>query len=296
MVLENFKKILRMKQADLKLTCLKYLLAKGYETEYGDGYVYGKGEIPVMLVAHMDTVHREIPYHIYYDNEQDVMWSPEGIGGDDRCGVYSIMKILEEYKPYVLFLEDEETGCIGATKATQKLEIPDINFMIELDRRGIHDCVFYECGNEEFQKYIESFGFKTAIGSFTDIVELSDAWDVASVNLSIGYFNEHTFSETIHIRLMENTISKVKKILDDVKRHPNEYFEYLPNYPYYEYEYDEESYNDWFKKKEEEDKKEDEIEELEKKLENEKTEKIIEEKLKELDNKEDKDELQKEKK
>lgn len=245
MDINNFKKILRLKQKDLKMLCLKYLISKDYEVNYGDGYVYGEGDIPVMLVAHLDTVHRELPYHIYFDKEQDVMWSPEGIGGDDRCGVYSILKILENYKPYVLFLEDEEIGCVGATKATKVLDMPDINFIIELDRKGINDCVFYDCGNKDFQKYIESFGFKTKDGSFSDIVELSDAWDIASVNLSIGYFNEHTFSETIHTKLMQLTINKVKKILEDVKKHPNEFYEYdkTSRWVYYtNYEKEEEKY------------------------------------------------------
>ena len=270
MVLENFKKILRMKQQDLKLTCLKYLLEKKYNIEYGDGYLYGEGDIPVMLVAHLDTVHREIPYQIYYDNEQDVMWSPQGIGGDDRCGIYSIMKILETYKPHVLFLEDEEKGCIGAGKAVERLYAPDVNFIIELDRRGINDCVFYDCGNKKFQEYIETFGFETKQGSFTDIVELSDAWQIASVNLSIGYFDEHTYSETIHIKLMEATINKVKNIIQDVIRHPEISYDYEPTTKIYD------GYYQWWNKKEKE-------------LEEDKEEIVEEEEVKE-------DELQEEKK
>lgn len=254
MVLDTFKKILRMKQEDLKLTCLKYLIAKNYEIQYGDGFVYGKGDIPVMLVAHMDTVHTNIPYKIYYDKEEDIMWSPQGIGGDDRCGVYSIMEILKEYKPYVLFLEDEEIGSIGANKAVKKINIPQINFIIELDRRGINDCVFYECGNEKFQNYIESFGFETKIGSFTDIVTLSEAWQMASVNLSIGYFSEHTTNETISLNIMQMTIDKVKNILEDVKKHPDDFYEYDCVYPYYKYS----TYDDYYKEE-----KNEEIEEIE---------------------------------
>ena len=235
MDINNFKKILRLEQKDLKMLCLKYLISKDYDVKFGDGYVYGEGNIPVMLVAHLDTVHRELPYNIYYDKEQDVMWSPQGIGGDDRCGVYSILKILETDKPYVLFVEDEEIGSIGAGKAVKSLDFPQVNFIIELDRRGINDCVFYDCGNVKFQEYIESFGFKTKTGTFSDIVTLSDVWEIASVNLSIGYFKEHTSSETIHLNFMKLTINKVKKILDDVKRHPDDYYEYdaIPRWSYF---------------------------------------------------------------
>lgn len=223
--IDNFKDILRKTQEDLKMVCLKYLIHKDYEIQFGDGYVYGKGDIPVMLIAHLDTVHKTLPYDIYYDQEQDVMWSPQGIGGDDRCGVFAIFEILKTHKPYVLFLEDEEIGSIGASKAVKKIEEPNVNFLIELDRRGINDCVFYDCGNKDFQEYIEGFGFETKIGTFTDIVTLSDAWQMASVNLSIGYFKEHTNSETIHTRIMESTIAKVKNILDDAKE-KDEFYEY----------------------------------------------------------------------
>ena len=57
----------------------------------------------------------------------------------------------------------------GAIKATKKLSIPDIKYIIEFDRRGENDCVFQDCGNETFMNYVESFGFKTARGSYSDI-------------------------------------------------------------------------------------------------------------------------------
>lgn len=232
--MKTFKKILKPKQDYLKKLVVKYLEMKEYKPVVGDGFVYAKGDIPIMLVAHMDTVHREQPKDIFYDSEQDVLWSPQGIGGDDRCGVYALMKILDTHKPYVCFTEDEEMGCIGAGKFVKTI-IPDddVKFIIEIDRRGSNDCVFYDCGNEEFQKYIESFGFETKIGSYSDIVDISDEWEIASVNLSAGYYNEHTSQEIIKFKELNETIEKVKKILDDADNVG--FFDYEKiryNYPY----------------------------------------------------------------
>ena len=247
MVIEKFKKLLKMEDLTLKMLVQKYLLKMGYEPQWRDGYVYAKGDIPVLLVAHMDTVHKIKPTEIYYDPTEDVMWSPQGIGGDDRCGVYAIFEILKTHKPHVLFTEDEEVGGIGARKATETLNKPKVNFMIELDRRGIKDCVFYDCDNQEFHEYIQKFGFEKAWGTFSDICKLSDAWDIASVNLSIGYNREHTTSEIIYPNVMKLTINKVRQILDDAKKN-KKFFKYDKKvYQYKTYYYGNTiyDYDDW---------------------------------------------------
>ena len=86
--------------------------------------------------------------------------------------------------------------------------------MIQLDRKGSNDCVFYQCANGKFIKYIETFGFAEAIGSFSDISFLMPAWQVCGVNLSIGYREEHSVSETLNVHWMFQTIKKVEKMLD----------------------------------------------------------------------------------
>jgi len=210
-----FKQILRFNQEELKEYCKMMLEYYDYDIINEDGFLYGKGDIPIMFIAHLDTVHKDRPTEIYFDSEQGIMWSPQGIGGDDRCGIYTIIKLLKHYKPYILFLEDEEIGGLGASKCADKLEKPDVKFLVELDRRGRNDCVFYQCDNKEFKEYIQKFGFDLKIGTYTDICDLSPKWDIASVNLSIGYNNEHTFYETINVNYMIETFNKIKKILED---------------------------------------------------------------------------------
>ena len=221
--LKAFKKILRKNQMELKKLVELYLKRQNYNPIVGDGFVYAIGDIPILLVAHMDTVHITSPSNIFFDPYEKVLWSPQGIGGDDRCGVFAILKLLKKYKPYVLFTEDEEKGGIGAYKAVSQIVKPNVNFIIEIDRRGSNDCVFYDCENQEFQEYIESFGFKTAIGTFSDICTLSDEWDIASVNLSSGYYNEHTRYEYIKLDDLEKTINRVAEILEDEN---SKYYDY----------------------------------------------------------------------
>lgn len=223
--LEAFKNILNHSQEDLKIVLENFLESHGYKPTIGDGFLYAKGTIPILLVAHMDTVHKQKIKDIFYDEEQEILWSPQGIGGDDRCGVYIICKILgEKHRPHVLFLEDEEKGGVGAKKCVQTLKAPNVRYMIEIDRRGSDDCVFYRCDNEKFTEYVESFGFEKAIGTYTDIVDLSKEWKIASVNVSAGYYNEHTLQEYI---CYDDVLKTSERIVDMLKDDDKTYWQYI---------------------------------------------------------------------
>lgn len=221
--IKEFKRLLRLTQPQLH-EYLCEVMPSYYEDdmivdEY-ENFLYCKGDIPVLLVAHLDTVHKTIPHEIYYDSEQDVMWSPQGIGGDDRNGVWSILEILDAgLLPSVVFTWNEEVGGIGASHFCSVLSEEDlshINFAIQIDRRGKMDCVFYDLNNKEFEAYIEEYDFKTNIGSFSDISIICPHFKFAGVNLSSGYYNEHTSNEIIKVKDMEYTIERVINILKDI--------------------------------------------------------------------------------
>lgn len=217
--------LLKQPKEDLKLELYDYLKKKKLSPIFEDGFVYAEGDIPILLVAHMDTVFEKPPKSLSYDIREDMLYSSNGgIDGDDRCGIYAIMKILKKYKPHVLFTEDEEIGCIGALKTVNTLAKPNVKYIIEFDRRGSNDCVFYECGNREFMDYIESFGFVTEYGTCSDISVLGSKWNIAAVNLSSGYYHEHTDREYIIFHELQNNIKRVQKMLEDYKKVP--YFDY----------------------------------------------------------------------
>jgi len=168
----------------------------------------------MLLVAHIDTVHDEQPPTLCYDPARKMLWSPDGLGADDRAGVWGILEVLKRgYRPHVLFTDQEESGGGGAISAARDLK-PDVRFMIEMDRRGDNDCVFYSCVSKMAVKYCESFGFKHAEGSFTDISILMPSWRIAGVNLGIGYYNQHTFGEYLRVDEALHTIDRVCKMME----------------------------------------------------------------------------------
>lgn len=243
-------------QPQLKRFCSDYLKYKGYEVITKKGYLYAEGNIPVMLIAHLDTVHKETVKEVYISNMGNIS-SPQGIGGDDRCGVYTILKLIidTELKPYVLFAEDEEIGCVGSEKFRKDMNKYNINvnFLIEIDRRGNNDAVYYECGNPDFENFISSYGFKTDFGSFSDIAVIAPALGVAAVNLSSGYYNAHTTEEIINLPDLDNTIKRVEAIVTDVADNKTQKYEYIeairPMYSksnIYGWDWDDYGYDDYY--------------------------------------------------
>lgn len=232
--MKRFEEICRMSQSQLKTYLTKYLNSKYNEVTSSDGFIYANGTFPVLLVAHMDTVHKEQVRQIVYADKLNKISSPQGIGGDDRCGIHMIMQIIKDYNCSVLFTEDEEIGCIGASKFVKALrkkeiEIAKVNYMIELDRKGEKDAVFYECDNPEFEQFILlDDDWKFANGSYTDIVELEPEIGVAGVNLSCGYYNAHTIDEYVIMSEMKENINKVKKLL--ARTDQDKEFEFIQAY------------------------------------------------------------------
>jgi hypothetical protein len=239
---KNKRKLLRSDIKLIKALCsltdlelldtLRDLLIKyGYvDVVCTDDYLIAEGDIPIGLVAHCDTVFTLPPEEWFYDSKRNVLWSPDGAGFDDRAGVFAIIKILTlGYRPSIIFTNGEEIGGVGsfALVDTYK-EIPfrvKPKFLIQFDRMGNNDCVFYDCLNREFIKDIKKYGFQFKSGTFSDISILGPFWEICAVNLSIGYYDEHTTVERLFIDETYHTIEKAINIIEDIDKFP--YYKYL---------------------------------------------------------------------
>ena len=228
-ILEDF---LRPSQKQLfKRLCKKFkgktLISKG-------NFILVRGSAPVLLVAHLDTVHEKPVQVICKSDDINILMSPQGIGGDDRCGVFALCHIFHaaQVKPWLLFTCNEEVGGLGAKKfcfSHQQHQLPNeldnLKFIIEIDRKGKNDAVFYRCDNPDFEAYITSKGFKTAQGSFSDISLIAPELGTAAVNLSCGYHHAHTLHEHINRAELNSTIDKVTDIIGNTSKLPR--FEYV---------------------------------------------------------------------
>ena len=237
--MKKFEDICRMTQEEVKAYMKKYLISKKYNVVDEDGFLYAKGTNPVLLVAHMDTVHTQQCTEII--NVDGQISSPQGIGGDDRCGIFIIMNLIKEFNCSVLLCEDEEKGgqgtnkfikakYVGIDEQNNPVELKyidnlDVNYMIEFDRKGNSDAVFYSCANKDFEEFVTDFtGFKYAYGSFSDISLLMPAAKIAAVNLSCGYYKPHTTDEYVIYDEMLDTIDAARLL---IKADCKEVFKYV---------------------------------------------------------------------
>lgn len=215
----DFVNICKMEQPFLKSYVYEQLKQYYTDVEIGDGFVYAKGVQKVLLTAHMDTVHHEPvrEFYEYIEKGRTIISSPQGIGGDDRCGVYMILNILRttQLRPYILFCEDEEIGGIGSQKFCGTPFINDLkemNCLIELDRANANDLVYYDDVNVNFHDWCSRItGYTETWGSFSDISHLSPACGVSGVNISCGYYNAHTTDEYV---VMEEMFESINKTID----------------------------------------------------------------------------------
>lgn len=220
------------------LKLMRYLnsaIRKKYYDIYtdDDNYIFAvpkQASNHIMLVSHMDTVKRSSKVKLIDNN--GVITNANGVlGADDRAGVFAILEIANRCiknkgpLPYLLFTNYEECGGLGVRRfCKDKIDvnvIPDIYLMIELDRRGINDAVYYSEPEAALKPIIESVGYKEAWGSYSDVSTLSDFNDIAHVNLSIGYFNEHTKNEMLVSQIVWYAIDNVMTLMPLITRQYN---------------------------------------------------------------------------
>lgn len=213
---KTIENIFKATQTELKSVLETYLIGGGREILSQDGFLYSKGTHPVLLVAHMDTVHKESPKTILYSKDGNTIMSLEGIGGDDRCGIIMILEILQKYDCSVVFLEDEEIGCVGARKFCKSgIDLGDINYAVEFDRKGGNDYVFYKDYNKDFETHIKKFGFVKATGSCSDISHIAPAFKIEAVNISCGYYCPHCWYEYVKLDEMYDIIERATKMIGE---------------------------------------------------------------------------------
>ncbi len=201
-------------------------IAQSQMFDYGgqDRFVYVPGSRPdrVLLVAHADTVWQGSNAEQAVCFEGGVFLSRNGItgtGADDRSGC-AILWMLRSSGHSLLITDGEERGQRGAQALARNDELlREINahsFMVEFDRRGKCDCKYYNIPvTDQFKEYIAmNTGFiEAGRSSSTDITTLCRS--VCGVNLSTGYYNEHTADEFLVFDEWFNTLQTAARWLGE---------------------------------------------------------------------------------
>ena len=212
------------------------------DKEIGNIYVTkGVSDTYPCLVAHIDQVQsiHSRDFHVIETKDIIFGYSPknkrlEGLGADDKNGVWVCLKCLLKYDnlkvAFFVGEEVEEVGCVGSSKADMDF-FKDVRFVIQCDRRGSSDLIASICSTEIASKEFieatghEAFGYHLEEGMMTDVLTLKEnGLAVSCVNISCGYYDPHSDHEFTIKKDLLNCLSFVENIIDNcTETYPHEY-------------------------------------------------------------------------
>jgi len=222
------KKLIEMALEASDYEAMKMLPAycgKNYNVTSGRGWTvatHPSGDVLPLICAHVDTVKRNDKFKLIF--KKGVYTNKYGIlGGDDRAGVAIILGlVMNKTKAHFAFFDGEESGCTGSRQFANSFEgalilTTKVSCYIGLDRRGNNDAAVYDYSSDSLMAIIAKYGYKKAWGSVTDVSAISDIFPKPTVNLSVGFNQEHTANETLKLSSCRNTYNNIQKILTDLE-------------------------------------------------------------------------------
>lgn len=205
-------------------------IAKG---ESGEGYP--------TLVCHLDQVqklHSE-DFEVLQDGDKIYGWSEqnqrqEGLGADDKNGIWICLRCLEECPRLKVFMAvGEEKGCIGSNRADMTF-FADSLYVLEPDCKGgeeVHtNLKEIPCASEEFINtlQLEANGYTLTDGKGSDIFALTlNGIGVSCANIPAGYHLPHKDDEYTLLSELVHTYQFVEQfVIREHQRFPHVYKSY----------------------------------------------------------------------
>lgn len=183
----------------------------------------------VALVAHLDTLvpkdrktglHLK-PVELQVDNQ--VVTNKNGVlGADDRAGVYAVLEAAVQAKgkkPIVILTTGEEIGGIGVHELVKDESLnpylDSIRLFVEPDRKGANEYVYYSWMiPNAIAAFVEGFGYREDHGTYSDVATLTEATRIPHVNLSTGYYGQHTQFESLVLWQLEATVQTLTRMVE----------------------------------------------------------------------------------
>ena len=179
------------------------------------------------LVCHLDQVQTLHSDDFCVKEEDGTLygWSEknqqrEGLGADDKNGIYICLRCLEECPCIKVFMAvGEEKGCIGSNRADMSF-FSDSLYVLEPDCKGgqeVHiNLKGVSCASDEFIKamQLEANDYTLTDGKGSDIFALTlNGIDVSCANIPAGYHNPHKDDEYTVITELEHTLSFIRHFI-----------------------------------------------------------------------------------
>jgi hypothetical protein len=189
----------------------QYLPKGGIWDDFGN-YRIDKtaGGSRTLFACHMDTVGRSVSEVRPRYNKGILSCGNENaycLGADDRAGMLCLTALLDANVPGMyVFHSGEERGAKGAIWMNEKYDLSYFDRAIEFDRKATTSIITHMMGDRVCSDRFCSAladelgnGFEAdPTGVFTDVVKYKEQISEV-VNLSVGYYNEHSERETLNV-------------------------------------------------------------------------------------------------
>lgn len=170
-------------------------------------------EVKIRPVSERESLNQD-DFELYGWSES--LQEQEGLGADDKNGVWICLKALEQCEHLKVFMSvGEEKGCWGSNRADLSF-FEDSLYLIEPDCKGGEEIRTLLRGvpvaSKEFEESLEAekFGYVITVGKTTDVLPLTlSGVGVSCANFPCGYYNPHKAEEYC-------IFSELKKCLDFV--------------------------------------------------------------------------------
>ena len=197
------------------------------------------------LACHLDQVQElhSDDFEVRQDGDRLYGWSEqnqrqEGLGADDKNGIWICLRCLEECPRLKVFMAvGEEKGCIGSNRADMSF-FSDSLYVLEPDCKGgeeMHtNLKGIPCASAEFdeallqansQLSIVNCQFTITPGKGSDIFALTlNSIGVSCANIPVGYHNPHKDDEYTVIAELEHSYAFIRHLITtEHRRFPHIY-------------------------------------------------------------------------
>lgn len=189
----------------------------------------GNNDFIPLIIAHVDINQQDdatpmlVRINDWLFGFDDATGTSIGVGHDDKAGIYFALQVAKtKLDCKIIFTKDEEVGCVG-TSYLEKIHFKNISFAVQLDRRGSSDVSQYTNGvnvvskafKENTKATLTKFGMKYVDCVYTDVGALKSVHkvDFCCINVSCGYYNEHSNKETLNIQQFTNSMQFAYEML-----------------------------------------------------------------------------------
>jgi di/tripeptidase len=231
---------------------VEWLEKKGIEYHVDDmGNVYAtkkSGEVPAdfyypCVLSHTDTVHSINEIIVREEQKPNAQGfrklalkgyttfgKPTGIGGDDKCGVFACLTLLDEL-PFLkaAFFVSEETGCHGSRNADPEF-FSNVGYAIQFDAPENwmitekcfgqilfdRDTEFFEKCDKVLTEGMVKEDMEYMVHPYTDVYALRSKFDFSCINFSIGYYEYHTANEYVVVEDVFKGIEHGRKMISEL--------------------------------------------------------------------------------